>query len=404
MSEHAKYSPSGAHRWLRCPGSLAAEAPYPNIDTVYSAEGTAAHALGTRALNYKHDTEFFRDEQIQIGERVFVVDDEMIVNVQMYVDEVRARAKPGTELLIEQKLDLSEVYGVAEQFGTGDAVIVDVPNRHLTVIDLKYGMGVKVYAESNEQMMLYALSAYATYLLAGDYDFITMVIVQPRLDHIDEWTCDVATLLQFMEEVRGKIKANGQERVPGEKQCRFCKHKANCKELAAMVSKDVFDDFESIEDPALAARADPRVPTENEQLGIRLANVPIIENWCKAVRAESERRVLAGEKIIGPDSLPYKIVEGKAGKRQWIKGELAVIEGKLAATLGDKAYAPRTIVTAPQAEKLFGAKGKATWATFGEYYQKAPGKASIAKGSDPRPPYQGAASADEFDDQSDSEE
>src|SRR5690625_7205109 len=58
-------------------------------------------------------------------------------------------------LLIEQRLDFSNY--VPEGFGTGDCVIVG--NDVVHVIDFKYGQGVLVEAETNPQMMLYALGA-----------------------------------------------------------------------------------------------------------------------------------------------------------------------------------------------------------------------------------------------------
>lgn len=397
MSDHAKHSPSGAHRWMRCYGSLALEAGLPNEDTQYSAEGTAAHTIASRALSYKRDAAFFHGETVQVGMRVFTVDEEMALNIQVYLDDVRARAK-GAELLVEQRLNMTPVLEQPDEFGTGDAVIVDVPKRHLTVVDLKYGMGVKVYAENNEQMMMYAAATLMEYMLASDFDFVTMVIVQPRLDHIDEWTIDTESLLAFVEEARAVIRTGGTTLTPGEKQCRFCRAKATCPALAEFVSKEIFNDFESVDDPALMARRAPSVPADNEKLGQRLANLPIIQNWCTAVRAEGERRVLAGEKIIGSDGLPFKIVEGKSPGRKWLADKLTEIEGKLVATIGTKAYEPQQIISAAAAAKILDkAKTKQTWATFVEFYNKARGKPSIAAGSDPRPPYEGSADASEFE-------
>jgi hypothetical protein len=396
---HAVFSPSSAHRWMACPGSIAAERGLPNTDSKHSAEGTAAHTLGYRVLAYGKRAETFINQEIPAGGRIFVVDQAMADAVQMYADDVLDRAK-GADLYIEQRTDLSEVLGVPEQFGTTDASIVDVAKRHLTIVDLKYGMGVKVYAEKNEQMMLYALGELRKWQIVGDFDFVTVVVCQPRLDHIDEWTCGLEDLLAFEAKAKAAVctaSADGAPLNPGEKQCRWCKAKATCPALAQLISQEVFDDFDSIDSPTLITEARPAVPSDGDTLGRRMGNLDIIEDWCRAVRSEGERRVLAGATIIGPDGLPYKVVEGRKGARKW-KDEQAA-EGLLTGQLGDKAYKPRTLISASDAAKIFDKKKTAaTWAVFEPLIAQAPGRPSIVKGSDPRPPYSGAAAADEFDD------
>ena len=84
------------------------------------------------------------------------VDEEMVEAVGRYVDTVWALSQ-GNELLVEQRVDFSHIVGVDESFGTADGVII--AGNELQIHDLKYGKGVRVDAEHNEQLQLYALGA-----------------------------------------------------------------------------------------------------------------------------------------------------------------------------------------------------------------------------------------------------
>lgn len=413
---HALLSPSSMSRWAHCIGSLAMEDGLPNEDSEFSAEGSAAHQLAMRALRYKKPCEFFRGETIQIGERVFEVNDEMIEFVQVYVDDTLMRAT-GKALLVEQRLDMSDVYGHAGQFGTGDAVIIDYERRHLTVKDLKYGQGVKVFAEMNEQGMSYAAGAMATYLLDGLIDNVTIVIDQPRLYHLDEWSITVESLegfaysaklaaqsaLQTLNDWRDKkidMEQLESRLTPSEKACQWCKVKAVCNKLSRFVSEEVFAAFAAIDGGVTLALPPPSVPEDNEMLGRKASALPLIEAWCSAVSAELNRRVLSGSQIIGSDGLPFKTVQAKAGKREWIDD--AAAEVKLVESLGDKAFAPREIITPAVADQTMNGRKKkkaVAWAAIALLYKQKPGSISVVPGSDPRPAYSGEASIDEFADE-----
>jgi hypothetical protein len=148
----------------------------------------------------------------------------------------------------------------------------------------------------------------------------------------------------------------------------------------------------------MAAEPAPIPPRDTVKLATAYSAVPLIEDWCRAVSAEVHKLVNDGVSVIGPDNQAYKFVEGREGSRAW--SDPAQAEAALLGQLGpEKAYAPQKVITAPQAAKLLDKKAtKALWADiFESLITKAPGKPVLALGSDPRPPFSGAASADEFE-------
>jgi hypothetical protein len=376
--------------------------------SIFADDGTASHSWAARCLESSENADYFLSDVQKLNGAEYTMDEERAGYVQAYLDDVRHRAIGG-QLFVEYKIDLSDYLGEG-QGGTGDAAIY-VPDQKLLISqDLKYGIGEKVYAgtrteagetEPNPQLALYALGLLKDFQLFGDIEKVLLVVNQPRLGHIDEFEMTVAELLAFGE----KARAAGQEAMravvspadatfnPGEKQCRWCRAKAVCKPLAAYVAAAVKMDFDTIEiDPR------PLAPRDTVGLSKALMAVPLIEDWCRAVRGEVNKLVAEGVEVIGPDGKPYKFVEGEEGKRAWTDEQMA--EGLLLGQLSqDKVYAPRKVITAPQAGKLLDKKAtKALWEEiFVPLIKRARGKPILALGSDTRKPYSSAAGGEEFD-------
>ena len=187
-----------------------------------------------------------------------VVTAEMAREVQKYINAVRAEVGEGDTLMVEQRLP---IFGgvIPDQFGTSDTVILQPSRRRMRVEDLKYGRGVQVWAEYNEQLMLYALGALDEFdPLGEDFDEVVLAIHQPRLDHVDEWVVSVDTLRAFEQEAikAGKtalsivsLPEGGTAMLkPGDKQCMFCKAKGpQCPALTNHTLAMVMGDFDALE-------------------------------------------------------------------------------------------------------------------------------------------------------------
>ena len=236
MMGHAVLSPSAAGRWLACTPSARLEERFPDNAGDYAKEGTLAHSFGETFLlglilgeNVSGRLEALREDEFYSIELEDYAD-----GYAAFVWEEFCRIRketPDAILRIEEKIDLTAY--VPEGFGTGDAVII--ADGTLTVIDLKYGKGVKVSAVKNKQMMLYALGTMNRYELLYGVDKVRMIIYQPRLGNVSQWEADALQLKEWAESYlvpRASMAFRGEgDFVPGE-HCRFCRAKAQCKALA----------------------------------------------------------------------------------------------------------------------------------------------------------------------------
>lgn len=393
MSGHAVLSPSSAHRWMQCPGSVLMEKDLPDIESEYAAEGTRAHTLAFELLTATS----------YLIALVAFSKEEGFEYVRIYTEFVLDQVKDGV-LLIEQKLSIEHITGEIGAKGTADAVIISSDGKTLTVIDLKYGMGLRVEAENNEQLMIYALAALNQFEALGDFTTVKMIIHQPRLDHVSEWECSRAKLEEFKEEVifagdfilrvlKGKtpFKAN-EDLVPGEIQCKFCKAKATCPALAKKALTIISEDFVDLDqDPSNAIeKALQKIPTLSiEQLAKIEKNAPLIEMILKAVRGRIEAELFAGGQVPG-----FKVVMGKKGNRKWIDEKAAETE-LIKTHLEPKEMYEQKLISPATAEKLL-KKNPESWAKVLQLINQSEGKPSVAPSTDPRPALAIPASENDF--------
>jgi hypothetical protein len=361
-----------------CHGSVALEAAFPDSSSQFAAEGTVAHELASECLISGADPALMIGKPATVDEFDFVIGEDMVDHVKDYMKLVREYAEGG-ELLVEKRVGIGHLTGEEGAGGTSDVIIIK--GSEIIIIDLKYGMGVKVDAGGNQQLMLYALGALNEYDLIGDFDTVTMVIHQPRLNHVSEYSIPVSELLTFSDEVRSaadKVRSPDAALVSGEKQCKFCKAKAVCPALRADMA-EVVGGAADVSDFADLVPQEITSETSDNYLPVAMSKVEMVEQWCKAVRAETERRLLAGQPVTG-----YKLVQGRAGNRDW-KDPKAVEEMmKKTFRMRDDQVYDLKLISPTKAEKVFKENPK-RWANLQEQIARSDGKPSVAPATDNRP-------------------
>lgn len=402
MGAHAVLSPSSAARWMACPGSVAMSEGLSDQESPAAFEGTVAHGVAERCLkgDLRAETFIGHAETSKLGVTV-TVDESMAADIQIYLDYCNAivEAHPGVAL-IEAKLPLYSLTGeAAEGDGppvTGTADFVYLRNDGVVhIVDLKFGRGVEVSAVDNPQLRIYALAALDEFHVLYDMQHFELAIVQPRITRQPSTeSLPLFDLLQFGERVRAAAKATTEPkapRVPGEKQCRWCRAKAICPELRSEVAMHVSaapgtpDDFDDLTDSSTLSDAD---------LARSLGAVPLVEVWCKAVRAEAEARLLAGKALPG-----FKLVQGKRGPRKWADDTAAeqMLKGFRLKT--EEMYDLK-LISPTSAEKLLKVErlGPRQFKKLESLITQSAGGYSVAPASDTRPAITPSASADDFDD------
>lgn len=388
---HAKLAPSSSARWLRCHASAYWSARLPaGAASAYAQEGTWAHLLAERMLTGAEGSWFTSSEVSDIVKAGF--DPESFkLPVSLYVDYVRAI--PGT-LMTEHALFIGPVTGEDGATGTADAVIIDGDTLH--ICDLKYGAGVKVSAENNSQLLIYAGATISEFDWLYEFKKICLHIIQPRLDNISKWELSRADFDALINEIKFSAARcftvmtdpevpSSDEYAPGEIACRWCPFKAKCGALARFSLTLAGLELRSTLKPALDGSAVSEI----------LKNSDLIKNWLESVAELACGALLSGEKIPG-----YKVVTGRPGNREWTDADAAEKMLKGWKVPAEARYVKK-LITPTAAEKLLKMKTITDdqWAELSALVYRAPGKPTLALESDKRPAITSKPSAEDYPDE-----
>lgn len=378
--EHALLSASGAHRWLKCPGSARLETLFEDKDNDFAAEGTLAHEIAELKLK-KYFTTVIRPSEFKKKMDAFKKHDLYSSEMDRYTDEYKEyindvylsfEAKPF--FLAEQRVDFSAY--IPEGFGTVDCMLVG--DKIIHIFDLKYGKGVPVYAENNPQGMLYALGAYLEQSLIDEINTVVIHIVQPRLKNFTKFEITSKELLKWAESIKETAKKayNGTNEYNAGAHCGFCKANGSCRAQA-----EQYIDTETI-DPALLT---------DEEIGDMLEKVKELMKWAKKFEDYAFARAQKGGNIRG-----WKLVQGRGGNRVFIDAEKAA-QLLLEAGMSEAEIYETKLISVTSAEKLIGEE--ALYKTAGEIIFRPEGKPTLVSIKDKRPAIELRNPADVFKDE-----
>lgn len=373
---HSRFPASASHRWINCPGSIRLSEQVPQETTTsYAEEGTLAHAIAEQKLLIAIDKTVKASELKKLTKDP-MYDGEMDEATTFYAGLVMEHynaAGDSAELMIEQRVDFSD--WVPDGFGTSDAIIVN--DDTIEVIDLKYGKGVRVDAEGNSQMRLYALGACAMFGDLYDFKQVRMTIVQPRLDHVSVEEMDLHDLLEWAKVyvVPAALEAVKDDApLSAGDWCRWCPARAICRKRAEANLELARYDFQ------------PGDLLEPDEIAEILGKVDELTKWAADIEAYALQQALNGEHYDG-----YKLVEGRSVRKY--KDELQVAEKLKAEGFSEAVLYERKLLGITAMEKLVGKK-KFT-ETLGDLVEKPAGKPVLVPESDRRDPINSVASAKE---------
>jgi len=303
--------PSGAHRWMHCPGSVYAESKYPDRASPAALEGTAAHAVAEFCLSHQHLLQAKYDRTHCEGVEVT---DEMLEAVQVYLDFIAKHVKsvPLVKMYVETKVIVPDT----NLEGTADCVLIQ-PMGALHIIDYKHGAGVPVYAEGNPQLRIYALGALSLFEQFLP-ERVLMTIVQPRCfgkrEKVDTVETTVSELLAWgrttLAAAYDLACRDDSPRYAGD-WCRFCAARFDCptRENEAMELAQAFDTL-------------PVASIPPEKLRVILQKKPIVDRFFKDIEERVKRELEAG--ILESQQVGYKRVCTRT-TRSWIDESEAVV-------------------------------------------------------------------------------
>jgi len=377
MAEHSIYAPSSLSRLLACPASFKESQKLPKApSSSYAMHGSMLHEMFTKVWpDYTHNNSanvqaVFEKNQIKPEDQQYVL------SCCDYVKVILVSSGPNATIELEKRKSLAP-WGLPDVWGTADVIIDDPDNERMVICDHKFGHGVPVYAEDNEQLLTYALGAAGFPLTYNQYE---VHIIQPPLDNYSSFTADRDYMTNFANKIDIGLKranATDPEFVPSNKACRFCPAKNICRARYSLAVEEAQQVF------ALANKM-PDVSNEEKAELARL--LTSLEQVKKALYADIQATIMEGGEVPG-----WKLVAGRS-IRKWGDDGSAMKWLMANKKIAEEDMFEQKFISPSKAEK-FNRKLKKDDA-FKQLIVKPMGKPQLVAAGDKRPDYDINATAD----------
>ncbi len=374
---------------MRCAASInLTQGLHEGKESEAAAEGTRAHVVLEKALKTWLAT---GDETVPLDD---CDDEEMQEHIQEMFNYIidRYDLMPGGNkvMLVETKIDLHYMTGRDDLWGKADVIIYN--DKHIDCLDLKYGKGLFVKADTSQnRIYLLGVMSFLMKQTKGElpWESVRSTILQPRYPGNDGVTIrfldfDPDDLINWKDTVLlPAARATDDPRavpIAGEEQCRFCLAKPTCPAVEAKV-KDLCSVFEPVEDNTYTI-----LTADLDSMGIdRLIkmhdDIPFIQGYLTAISKRIREMLEArDERLKGK----LKLVRSRQTNKWKLEGdELATELMKGTGRILKADLFKSVIISAPQALKLKSLK-PAQKKKLQSFIVKSEGSLSIVPDSDPR--------------------
>jgi len=211
-----------------------------------------------------------------------------------------------------------------------------------------------------------------------------MVVIQPRLDSISEFSMSKDDLLYWAtNSVMGlaEMAWKGEGEFCAGDHCRFCRAKSLCR--AQSEFNISLEDFKQMKPPLIS----------NEEVGQILERAQDLAKWAKDLAEYALSECLRGGEIPG-----WKAVEGR-GSRQYVNQDEA-FKALVAGGIDESMLYVRNPLTVPALEKVLGKKQYDELLFSTGLVKTEPGKPTLALESDKREPIKSLRPEDVFKNES----